>query len=152
MKIVQARKSVIIASLVIVGSNILFFFFAPSLGYPLEFNEAISILQIILPVFLGYLGTATQFMFQQPSSNTPPINLSDLLPYLLWGPLVIFSLANIGAIISFGITNGTGASPGSGMTPFQLSLDITICLSLLAVTTNTIVSYLFAKENAAQLG
>lgn len=146
MELTAARKAIVISSLVVVGLHLLFFPIAPALGYPLEYGEAISILQITLPVFLGYLGAATQFMFRHPKRRQPAMNLPELLPYLLWGPLIIFALASLAAIVAFGITNGTRAAPGTGMSPRELSAAVTVCLSLLAVTTNTIVAYLFAQE------
>lgn len=146
MSVNAARKTIVLASLAIVGLHLLFFPIAPAIGYPLAYDEATSILQITLPVFLGYLGAATQFMFRQPRPKKPAMNLPELLPYLLWGPLIIFAGASIAAIIAYGITNRTGAEPGSGMSARELSGAVTICLSLLAVTTNTIVSYLFAQE------
>jgi hypothetical protein len=149
VNVAQAQKSVVIASLAIVGSQILFFPVAPAIGYPLEYDQAISVLQITLPVFLGYLGVATQFVFRQPTPKPAVINLPELLPYLLWGPLAIFALASLAAIVAFGVTNGARATPGSGMTVPQLSGAVTVCLSLLTVTTNTIVSYLFAQEAKA---
>jgi hypothetical protein len=146
MTVNTARKVIVLASLAIVGLHLLFFPIAPAIGYPLTYGEATSILQITLPVFLGYLGVATHFMFRQPKPKKPAINLPELLPYLLWGPLIIFAAASLAAVIAFGVTNGIGAKPGSGMSVGQLSGAVTICLSLLAVTTNTIVSYLFAQE------
>lgn len=144
MTLHQARKWLIVSSLVITGLNFVFFILSPTLGYPINIDQAISIMKIVLPVFLGYLGNATQFVFT-PAKTPVHANL-EYLNLIVIGPIVIFGLATIAAIIAFGYSNRLAAPPGSGMSVDTLSGIITAALGLLAVTTNVVVSYLFAVE------
>jgi hypothetical protein len=136
----EARKWLILFTLCCTGANFLFFLLSPVLGFPLEQAEAIRVLEIVLPIFLGYLGTATQFLFQ---TGTRPVRAavnSDLLSILVRGPAILFAIISVATIVAFGYANRRG---GRGMTPDTLSAIITINLSLLAVTTNVIISNLF---------
>jgi hypothetical protein len=61
----EARRWIVLASLTITGAVFVFFLLAPVSGYPLEIAQAQGIFQIVLPVFLGYLGSATHFVFKR---------------------------------------------------------------------------------------
>lgn len=56
MSVYQARKWLIVASLTMAAASFSFFMLAPVFGYPLRYSQAQLVLQIVLPVFLGYLG------------------------------------------------------------------------------------------------
>ena len=80
MTVFEARRWIIVASLVIAGAAFSFFVIAPVLGYPLRFSQAMSILQIVFPVFLGYLACFAVPLFIQ--------NAGDLVWVLTVGLLV----------------------------------------------------------------
>ena len=63
----NARNALIAMSLTLTTGLLGFFLVAPAAGYPLQFDDSMRVLQILLPVFLGYLGSATTFAFR---SNT----------------------------------------------------------------------------------
>lgn len=153
MTVDQARKFLIISSLSITGSQIFFLFVAPPMGYPLSYPKNLDLLQIVSPVFLGYLGSASHFIFQAPP---PVVNVQNqYLGLLLKGPVIIYIFAMIGAFSAFGYSNRVGAPIGTGMSVDNLATSITLCLSLLAVTTGVLSSYLFVvpdRQRTAQQG
>ncbi len=71
-----ARLWIIRASLLTTGLNFTFFLIFPALGYPITFDQAIRLLEIVTPVYLAYFGSATYFLF---AKNTRPSMGSYLL-------------------------------------------------------------------------
>ena len=139
-----ARTWLVIASLSIVLVAFLFFFLAPELGYPLERPDATRMVQIIVPVFAAYLGSATRFLF------SPDVALRQLdehrrslLGLLVRGPVIVFGIAWVALIVAFGISHASYAPAGQGMSVDDLASSTVLILSLLALTTNGIVAYLF---------
>lgn len=143
-KILRSRRWLLLASLAVTSVDLVFFILAPSFGYPLEYPQNLRVMQLVLPVTLGYLGAMTHFVFQR---HSPRVTLSaQVLPFvdlLVRGPIAIFALATTAAIVAFGWSNRAAAPPGRGMSVDALSLTITASLGLLTVTTNAIVAYLF---------
>jgi uncharacterized membrane protein YidH (DUF202 family) len=150
MSVYHARRWLIGASLIAAGSAFCFFMLAPVLGYPLRHSQAQSVLQIVLPVFLGYLGAATQFVFQKTPSPEDAFTISPTMSLLVRGPIALFLGMIAVAIFAFGYSNRLSAPPGEeGMSVDQLSTAVTAATGLLAVTTNVVVAYLFAVEKKA---
>ena len=150
-----ARKWLIYASLGTTATAFVFFIIAPVLRFPLTFEQSIRILEIVLPVFLGYLGTATHFVLR--GSQTPrresilPRGKGELLALLVRGPVIVFVIATISAIVAFGVSNSTSASPGSGMSVDTLAVILTAALGLLTVSTNLLVASLFPSGERVAL-
>ncbi|MBW8877892.1 MAG: hypothetical protein JF614_23255 [Acidobacteria bacterium] len=147
MNIATARKWLVVASLSITGFMLLFCVTAPALSYPLEFAQSLRLVEIVVPVFFGYLGTATHFVFKK--TRKVPLarpQARPLLGLLIKGPLLVYSVTTLAAILAFGLTNRSGAPPGSGMSVDELAMSFSILLGLLTVTTTVLVSYLFAAE------
>ena len=148
MSIDEARKWLILSSLIITGVQIIFLFSAPAFNFPLNYPKNLDLLQIISPVFLGYLGSASHFIFQNPAPPVPVQN--QFLGLLVKGPIAIYAIAIIAAFASFGYSNRVGAPIGSGMSVDNLATALSAALGILAVTTGVITSYLFVapkKEN-----
>jgi hypothetical protein len=104
----QGRKWLIGASLLITGAQMIFLLVAPALGYPLIWPNNLGILQIVTPVFLGYLGSASHFIFMTPP---PQVEVNNkFLGILIKGPLVIYALAMIAAFGAFGFSNRASAT------------------------------------------
>jgi hypothetical protein len=146
MKIDKARRFLVIASLFFTGGTFVFFLVAPAVGYPLTWDQSSRVFEIILPVFLGYLGSATHFLFHG-GQNPRSIELKDesgMLGLLIQGPLWVFGIATVALIFAFGYTNRGSAPSGSGMSVDALAGSFTAVIGLLAVTTNVAVSYLFS--------
>ena len=151
MTVDGARKWIIATSLVATGLVFVFFLVAPPLGFPLEWDQAQRVIEILLPVFLGYLGTATHFLFH---SNKPEVQpavefQNSLLGLLIRGPIIVFAIACSAVLFAFGYANRSSASAGSGMSIDQLAWAFTAALGILAVTSSVAVSYLFSLGEKA---
>jgi hypothetical protein len=146
MTIDGARKSIIVTSLVATGLVFVFFLVAPPLGFPLEWDQGQRVIEILLPVFLGYLGTATHFLFHSNKPQVlPTLELQNsLLGLLIKGPIWVFAIACAAILFAFGYSNRSTAPSGSGMSIDQLSWAFTAALGILAVTSSVAVAYLFS--------
>ena len=142
MTVNGARRWIILASLSITGFQIIFLLIAPILFYALKYPQNIDLLQIISPVFLGYLGSASHFVFARSAarSNGKPLFLEPLVK----GPLLIYVAGVVAAFFSFFWSNRSGAPLGTGMSVQQLGNALAILLGILAATTGIITSYLFS--------
>lgn len=145
MPVDEARKWLIISSLSITGMQIAFLIIAPSIGFPLSYPKNLELLQIVSPVFLGYLGAASHFIFRNPVSDTPIYN--QLLGIMVKGPIFIYLLAIVAAFSAFAYSNRSAAVIGTGMSVENLSTAISASLGVLAVSTSVIISYLFSVES-----
>jgi hypothetical protein len=149
MTVDQARRWIVTASLLATGATFVFFAVAPVAGYPLTWDQGKRVFEIVLPVFLGYLGSATHFLFHRRRSHND-VTLDDrsgLVGLLVRGPLAIFGLAVVAVLFAFGLGNRLSAPPGSGMSLDTLAWLLTGLTGLLAVTTNVAVAYLFSIES-----
>jgi hypothetical protein len=81
MTVDGARRWIIITSLVVTGLAFAFLVAAPPLGYPLGWDQSQRIIEILLPVFLGYLGTATHFVFHTGNQDKQ-LHLGSRAPLL----------------------------------------------------------------------
>lgn len=145
-----ARSWIIKASLLLTTGLVLVFVITPALGFPLTFEQARGLLQIVLPVFLGYLGSATHFVFASKQPTAAALKLPEhLVALLIKGPIVVFVIWCSSAIVIFGYSNRIEAKAGSGMTLDMLASLIAGALGLLTTTSGVAVSYLFAvsKKN-----
>jgi hypothetical protein len=150
MTVEKARAWLIVSSLLITGVTVLFLFVAPVLGYPLRQEQALRIVQIVMPVFVGYLGSAAHFVFRErePDESEVRLRTHRLAELLLKGPVIVWGGIMFAAIVAFGVSNRPGAPPGSGWSVDDLAAAVTGGLSLLAVTTNVAVAYLFGVKVA----
>lgn len=151
MTSIDARRWLVSASLLVSALAFVFFLVAPAIGYPLTWDQAIRVVEIVLPVFLGYLGTAARYIFR-PESNMQLAAVSDrhLMALLIRAPIIVFILAGGVVCFSFGYSNRQDATPGAGMTVDTLCWAFTTLLGLLAATTGVAVSFLFSagtKDN-----
>lgn len=142
----QARSWIIKMSLAATGATFVFLIIGPVAGYPLSYDQVPRMLEIILPVFLGYVGTATHFFFHTQGAANPPVVPQTLLALLIKGPVYVFALGTIVLFVAFGLANRQLAPDGSGMSIDQLSGFLTALFGLLAVSTSVAVSYLFALK------
>lgn len=130
---------------------LVFFLLAPALGYPLEYSQSLRILEIILPVFLGYLGSGALYVFRQDSPDDVIAfrsDSADLVGLLIKGPIIVFCLGLIALITAFGLFNSR--AQGGGMSIDQLSGGMSAILGLLTVTTNVAIAYLFRGSHATK--
>ena len=132
------------ASLIITAGEFLFFLIAPIMDYPLTFPQSVRLLEIVLPVFLAYLGSAARFVFPQaPSPDPGRMALPNLAGLLVRGPVLVYGLVTIAALLAFGYSNRISAQIGTGMDIDTLAGLLSAALGLLTVTTNVAIAYLF---------
>jgi len=149
MSVNSARRWLILFSLVACAISFVFLLLAPALGYPLDFPQALRVLELITPVFFGYLGAATHFVFTQKSPGNMRVRRDGgLFVLIVKGPVIVFSLAMAVIFLAFWIGNRPSATSGTGMSVDVLSASITAALALLAASTNVVVSYLFAQDTS----
>jgi hypothetical protein len=156
MKIEMARLWLIKSSLVATASTFIFFLVAPAFHYPLEFKESMRLIEITLPVFLAYLGTATQFLFRHPDRKpvvTTRVRSKEMLSILVKGPIVLFACMTIALLFTFGYSNRpTGKELEGGMSLDVLATALSAALGLLTVSTSTIVANLFGSGEPVDEG
>lgn len=144
----EARTWLIKASLVITGTDFVFFLAAPVVGYPLDWRDAWRMAEIIFPVFLGYLGAAAHFLFGAADGQreTARPARAAQIGLLVRGPVLVWLAINAVALVVFGVANRQAAPPGEGMTVDQLAMVLSASLGLLAATTSGVVIHLFGQR------
>ena len=146
----QARSWIIKTSLILTTCVFVFLVIAPAIGYPLDpgANHVIRLLQILTPVFVGYLGSAAHFVFGDNTSATEQKPLSPNAVLMIKGPVLAWVIMATVCFTTYGLSNRHGVPPGSGWSFDFLSGLLTITLSLLTATTNLAVAFLFKAERA----
>ncbi|MFW6023328.1 MAG: hypothetical protein ACOC9O_01160 [Myxococcota bacterium] len=147
----EARMWLVKASLGITAATLVFFISAPAMEYPLEYRQSFRVMQIVLPVFLGYLGSASQFLFRR-SRSEGVVRSHAMLGLLVKGPILIFALALVAALVAFGYTNRRAAPIGQGMSVDELALAMSLIVGLLAATTGVLMARLFPAAEEADAG
>jgi hypothetical protein len=145
MTIDAARRRLLVWSLTITGAQIIFLTASPAFGFPLAYPKNFGLLEIVSPVFLGYLGSAAHFIFQSPVPEVPV--QKELLSVIVTGPLIVYVLAVIASLAAFGYSNRVRAPIGAGLSTDNLATALSAALAILAATTGVISSYLFAASN-----
>ncbi|MBY3074814.1 hypothetical protein HFO71_31380 [Rhizobium laguerreae] len=123
------------------------FIVGPALRYPLAFDQSIQLLQIVFPLFLGYLSTAIVFMFE--GTDAPPaIATPELLGLLTKGPFVAASIMSLALFVAFWIANSTdsGSALSDSMSFETFSSIFSLVIGIYTATTSALVAYLFKKE------
>src|SRR5712691_4390032 len=111
----QERIWIVKASLGVTAAVLLFFISAPGLlGFPLDYDQSIRITQIITPVFVGYIGLATAFLFGVPNEKLElPVQDQALMRLLLRGPVYMMGGGLIVVVATFWYTNRRGGPPAA---------------------------------------
>ena len=139
----MARVWLVVASLIMVLAYFLFLILAPLFGYPLQFHHSVRLLEIILPVFLGYLGNASYFVFKNPKKQNS-VQLGRLTSIMICVPVIVFGIIVAAIMFAFLYTNRLDDIPGNGMTVDMLAGLLAAALGLLTVTMNVMTSYIFS--------
>jgi hypothetical protein len=124
------------------AATFLLFVIGPAVGLPLKWDQALRLTEIVVPVFLSYMGSMTLFLFRrdQIAQNVPQAN--SLLPLLVKGPVIVFAVCIVAILVGFALSNRSSASVGTGMSVDQLAAAISAALGILTVTTSSVISYL----------
>jgi hypothetical protein len=102
LSVPQARLFIAGYSLAMTGVLVMFFLIAPEF---LPFNpgrgENVQLIEITLPVFFGYLTSASHFLFQSSSSPGRFGGDERLLFLMVVGPCVVFSILFVALFVIF---------------------------------------------------
>lgn len=127
----------------------LFFLVAPGwLNYPLEEQQMHRVLQMILPVLVGYFGSVGRFIKSRKYNPAESAReLADpLLGNFLRGSVYLFVVLLVALIVYFGWANRPGAGVGEGM-PFEsFCWWLTAIMGVVAVTITYAVASLFPER------
>lgn len=145
MNAASARIFIVVASLALTGFLLVFLMAAPFLQLPFNENEGenVHLIEIVLPVFFGYLGNASHFLFNANRGRSVPPEQRPLLAILVIGSFGIFTIFIICLFVVFALSNG---SPGA-MSFDSLSRFFSFGMGLLACTISIIASYLFGTSH-----
>jgi hypothetical protein len=148
MSIRAVRLWLVLVSLIATGVLGSFLLIAPSVGYPLRFDQAQRLLESVAPTFAGLLGSATIFLIRGgPDTITRlPESRSSLLLALAFGPIAVFAIILLAAFLAFNSSNSSTAAPGTGMSVDNLAHALAFGNGLLALTTTAIAGWLFEQE------
>ncbi|MET0502919.1 MAG: effector-associated domain EAD1-containing protein [Candidatus Binatia bacterium] len=145
-----ARVVIVAASLVLTGLLLLFFMAAPFLGAPFNENqnENVRLIEIVLPVFLGYLGSASHFLFYRNRGREVAEDQQSLLGLMVFGSLSLFALFIVALLAIFWVSN---LSDSQGAMDFDsLSRWFSLAMGLLACTIGIVSAYLFGSPQGNQ--
>lgn len=148
MSIESARAWIIKCSLAATFGVFAFVLVAPAVGYPLSFSngDAVRLMEILIPVFLGYLAAASHYVFQHKPVASGDRELPRNAVTLIKVPLLVFSAVVVIALAMFGFTNRVDARPGTGWSVDLLAGIMALALGLLTATTHVAVAYLFESD------
>ena len=142
----EARRWLVRFSLCITGGLFLFLLLAPALGYPLEYSQAIRLIEIVIPTFVGYLGAATRYLVsKRPAGGFRRGDATKQISgVVVRGTCWLFVVLAAGVLLAFGLTNRSGAAPGAGMDVDLLAGLFATLLALVTATTGILIAHLFA--------
>ncbi len=143
-----ARLSILVFSLAISGCLLIFLVVAPNIGFPFNSNDNYRLIEIVTPLFFGYLGSASHYVFNANGGREVDKNQQNMLMFVVIGPFMIF-IAFI--IIMFWVfkVSQTGQG-GDAMTFDGLSRGFSVGLGLLAATVSIASAYLFGAPPKTQ--
>lgn len=152
MTVRQARIFIVNMSILGTAGTFLFFMVGKPLGYPLSWSQVQRLVEIVLPVFLGYLGAASLYVFGRKGKNDDVSfgQNEDLAGRILWGSAGSFAVILVAILFAFGYTNRPSATQDEGMSIDTLSWAVTAVLGILNVSTNVAVTYLFSVSPVEQ--
>ncbi len=148
MQLKSAREWLVKSSLILTGATMAFFLVAPTLGFPLTYEKSVQFLAVITPVFAGYIGTASKFVFSKftPNEAEMEIERQPLFGLLLRGPLIVYTIGVVGLIVGFGYSNRLSATTGDGMTTEVFGISLSLILAFLAAANGALIAKLFHME------
>jgi hypothetical protein len=122
---------------------------AATTAYPIDISQVGGLLKICLPTFFGYLGAATHYIFSARRKTDDRV--IPRLGGLLIGSMAVFYAICLSGAAAYYIINSP-ALPGQKLNPGNMQIGdlesvFTMGMSLLALTTNVISSYIFNRQN-----
>ena len=144
MNLQAARKIIVFYSFAALTLLFVFFVLSPFFDYPLEGNDAWRFYSMFAPLFIGYLVNGVAFLFSSTPAPEIRPGAESLLPHLVWGTILSFTIASLSALFAFGYSHRVAAPIGQGMSLDMLALWLSGALAILTAVLGLIVSNLFA--------
>lgn len=145
----ETRRLVVILSLVTLVAFSGFLILAPLFWLSMGSADAFSLVQIVFPVFAGYVGSAATFLGAPKVEDTPFAD-PTLAKTIVWGTFALFWFLGACLFVAYFVTNLAGGPPG--MTVGQLATYIALFLALLNATVGALSSSIFRNSvTAAQV-
>jgi hypothetical protein len=118
---------------------------APYLNVPFNdrMNENVRLIEVVLPVFFGYLGSASHFLFNTNRGREVEPGQQELLFWLIVGPFAVSTIFLLALFSVFWLSGGSSNS--RGMDFDTLSRWFSWAMALLACTVSVITAYLFGS-------
>jgi hypothetical protein len=112
------------------------------------YEEVIRVLQIIFPVFIGYLSLAAAHVSRGISPGRLATRDSEfasrqITQLVLRGPIYVVGLCLIVLTAAFWISNIPSARPGNGMSLDNFCWFLSLLMGLLAASSALIIARLF---------
>lgn len=143
-ELLDLQKWIIKTCLIAITVQTVFFIVAPYIGFPMEAHNAFRLLEIVLPVFLLYLGGAAIIFFRKKITyDLMSDSTRVLLSLMSRGPMAAFLLITFSSIAMYWYSNSELVPIGNGISIDTLAGIISISLGLLVVSSNAVVMYLF---------
>lgn len=145
MTIQESRRWIVHWSLGLIALYGVFFLLAPVFHYPLGFDQSAQMLQIIFPIFLGYLATAIVFAFEGRDVET---RAPDLLGPLTRGPFFVSLVLSVALFFAFWVADSTHSS-AQAATPMKFDVFSSLFAAIVGIhtaTTSALVADLFGAE------
>jgi uncharacterized membrane protein len=142
----DARRQIVLLSLLTTVSFSCLIIISP-LFIQLKTAEALQVVQIVFPVFAGYIGAAVLFLFRGKPTTAPVID-ELLLRYLVNAPFLVFWCLGVAVLAYFYISNLPGHV--DGMAFAELATYVTILISFMNATTGALIGFLFQSEEMAK--
>lgn len=149
MKAAQnARLAIIVYSICIMGFLLIFLGLAQVIGMRFDYSkqENLRLIDVVIPTFLGYLGSASQFIFRDSTGRTVRKEKESLLKILVHAPFWIFILF-VGSLFYIHYwTHLPTPVGGARVDPLQfdaLSRYLALAIGILSATINVISANLF---------
>jgi hypothetical protein len=137
-----ARRKIVLLSLVTTVAFACFLIVSP-LFLPLSAQEAYQTVQIVFPVFAGYVGAAVIFLFRG-HGGPGTVADSEILRYMVYAPFAIFWTMGAAVMFYFFVSNLPGGVPGMEFS--QLTNYVTLLVSFMNATTGALTAFLFQSE------
>ena len=150
----SARVAIVAYSLGITGGLLMFLLLAQPLHMRFNYatEENLRLIDVVLPTFLGYLGSAAHFLFNSNKGREVDEENAGLLKLLVHGPFILFIICTSALFYTYYETHLPlpDDAPRVDYLKFSdLSRYLSFLLGILAATVSVVSAYLFGSNPAS---
>lgn len=146
----KARVAIIVYSLCITAFLLVVLTLAQPLGFRFDYGQEqnLRLIDIVLPTFFGYLGSASHFIFNTNSGSEVSVKNESMLRILIHGPFIVFILSVASLFFAHYHSHASVIDDRARIDALDfntMSRYLSINLAMLAATTSIVSSYLFGS-------